>query len=170
MKVANLFSFVALFVLAPTYVSLATSTIFLPVVLIVRSIVLSDGLTKISKSSLSSWSFNTRKVVTVRSLIQLLMINSEIFDIVSSLQLAEGKHTTFCTFHFPPLIVLESIQTDYKPHWMGRGRFKDSFLKVPKDANETVISKAYRKRSIELQCVPSLLLSYTMGLTLTLKR
>lgn len=50
---------------------------------------------------------------------------SEIFDIVSALETAEGKGTTFY-----------------------------SFLNTTKSADEKAIAKAYRKRSLELQRVP----------------
>lgn len=52
---------------------------------------------------------------------------SEIFDIVSALESAEGKGTTFY-----------------------------SFLNTTKQADDKAIAKAYRKRSLELQSVGSL--------------
>lgn len=78
---------------------------------------------------------------------------SEIFDIVSALESAEGKGTNFCThcsFLTSLYIQLTSLGST------------DSFLNTTKSADEKALSKAYRKRSLELQCVISAPASRTL--------
>lgn len=77
---------------------------------------------------------------------------SEIFDLVSALEAAEGKGATFCQLHHqPPTAPHQPPTTNHPIADSLSSPRADTFLNVTKSVTEKELSKAYRKRSLELQ-------------------